>query len=276
MKRAQKPVSSNPRKELVQAAWRGGVTLVLGAGISVSRGLPTWDTLAQDLWREAFGPRRSPWDTRSGGKSPRDVPQFLPIVFELAHDKLGADRFLETLRTRLYQNARSPMRDARFGRSRETLAVLARLIVQEFRRQEGRRIDAIVTLNADDFLEQAVKICAARSSRHLDERIIRSVARATHAGLGGGRRRPIPIYHIHGFLPSNIPSSDPKIRRETFYWDVYHHMLVFTDSQYWSTSATAFTFANRVILSVLSDSRCVFVGLSMTDINMLRWRWITT
>src|SRR5215468_3452489 len=48
-------------------------------------------------------------------------------------------------------------------------------------------------------------------------------------------------------------------------------MPVFTDSQYWSTSATTTSFANRVMASALSEGQCVFIGLSMTDINLLRW-----
>ena len=46
--------------------------------------------------------------------------------------------------------------------------------------------------------------------------------------------------------------------------------LVFTDEQYWRTVGNPGGFASRVFLSALSGS-CVFVGLSMTDINILRW-----
>jgi len=60
-----------------------------------------------------------------------------------------------------------------------------------------------------------------------------------------------------------------------YYGDSYR-MLVFTDAQYWSTSATALAFANRVMLSALSESQCVFIGLSMTDINLLRWLALRT
>src|SRR5262249_45050893 len=147
--------SGGRRRELISLSNRGGVTLVLGAGISMARGLPNWDALAQDMWREAFGRRRSPWRTPTKGKSPREVPQFLPIVFELAYHELGVARFFKILRGRLYKNARFPNRDPEFRNSDETLAVLARLIRQELRRGRNRRIDAIVTLNADDLLEQA-------------------------------------------------------------------------------------------------------------------------
>lgn len=276
-----RPFSAPDRHaELVRAAHRGGITLVLGAGISVSRGLPNWNSLAQDLWRKAFGGRRSPWDTTTEAKSPLEVPQFLPIVFELAYAKLGAARFLEALRTKLYRKVRFPIKDRRFSTSRETLAVLARLIVQEFKRRPDRRIDTIVTLNADDLLEQAVFALAGGRAwgNRVGEEVVRVVARPTHSALRGDGLRPIRVYHIHGFLPSNSRSNynARSGRSGMTFSDSFDHMLVFTDAQYWSTSATALAFANRVMLSALSETRCVFIGLSMTDINLLRWLALRT
>ena len=46
--------------------------------------------------------------------------------------------------------------------------------------------------------------------------------------------------------------------------------LVFTDEQYWRSVGNLSGFASRVFLSALSD-RCVFIGLSMTDLNIIRW-----
>lgn len=243
-------------EELIRVSQLGGITLVLGSGISVSSGLPNWNSLAQDMWRAAYGRRRSPWHRAPKGLSPRDVPQFLPIVFELARNELGEQQFLKALSTNLYRNARLPTTDRGFLESDETLAVLARLVVQEFKRQGNRRIERIVTLNADDLLEQAVSALVPGDCYD----VIRSVARPTSSGFR--RRGSIPIYHIHGYLPSE--------------GDYSGYMLVFTDSQYWSTSATALAFANRVMLSSLSESRCIFIGLSVVDINLLRWLALRT
>jgi len=202
------------------------------------------------------------------------VPQFLPIVFELALRKLGAGRFIDALRTKLYERARFPIHDPDFRRSAESLAVLARLVVQEFERGGRRRVEAVVTLNADDLLEQAVAVAQGRPSRRWVGRIVRSYARTTgrHVGLTGPG--PIPIYHLHGFVPANIqglygrwPWRFPRI---------FDHNLVFTDAQYWSTSASALTFANRVMSWMLSETRCLFIGLSMTDVNLLRWMALRT
>src|SRR5579871_1655601 len=224
---------------------RGGITLVLGSGVSAPRGLPTWEALAQDLWRAAFGKRRSPWETGPEAKSPREVPQFLPIVFELAHHKLGQEKFSEVLQAQLYANARFPAHQRGFGRSQESLAVLGRLIVREFHRGGKRRINAVVTLNADDLLEQAVFFSQPSRSKKWVGDIVRTYARSTGRLLRTPGEGPIPIYHIHGFAPANVDGVYGKwpLKFPRF----FDHNLVFTDSQYWSTTAAALTFANRVM-----------------------------
>ena len=52
--------------------------------------------------------------------------------------------------------------------------------------------------------------------------------------------------------------------------------LVFTDAQYWQSVATALWFANFVFANALHDSSCIFVGLSMTDLNIIRWLGLYT
>ena len=70
----------------------------------------------------------------------------------------------------------------------------------------------------------------------------------------------MPIYHVHGFLP-----------RGGAFDGLSEHRLVFTDSQYWSSGAAQASLANRTMNAALADSHCLFIGLSMTDANLLRW-----
>jgi hypothetical protein len=253
--------------EMCEQTQKGGITLVLGAGVSIPCGIPNWDALARNVWKVVFGRRKSPWDVPAESQSPREVPQFLPMVFELAYRELGEERFFEVLRECIYKKAKFPGNDPNFIHSSESLAVLARGIVQEYKRKTQSRIESIITLNADDLIEQAV-FCvadAANESRQLS--ILRAIARPTHTYMNKLSPHPIPVYHIHGFLPS----GQLKV-----FGSHFEHMLVFTDAQYWSTSASALTFANRVMASALSEGRCIFIGLSMTDINLLRWLALRT
>src|SRR3954468_2927942 len=102
--------------ELIRATQRGGITLVLGAGLSMPRGIPDWNTLARVIWRDVFPKRPSPW-ARQRESSPKELPQFLPITFELAYQKLGASGFLDVLKRHLYSEATFPFTDSNFGRS---------------------------------------------------------------------------------------------------------------------------------------------------------------
>ena len=186
---------------LVRSCREGGITLVLGAGISIPRGIPKWDELAAVVWKRVFGKRSAPWKG-SFQKSLRAVPQFLPIVFELACRERGEAEFIQILRESLYAKAVKPADDPGFVRSKETLALVARLIVREHKRKQGRRIDAIITFNADDLLEQAVGWFAEKARGRPD--VVRPIARSTHVPLTGSQSRSVPVYHIHGFVPSSM------------------------------------------------------------------------
>lgn len=260
--------------EWVERCREGGCTLVLGSGVSAGRGLPTWEGLARDVWSVTFGERRSPWKTSPGVKSPREVPQFLPIVFELAHRKLGQEKFINVLRTTLYGHAQFPAHDVSFEDSCESLAVIGRLIVREFHRGGRRRLNAVVTFNADDLVEQAVFISQPPRKKQWIGNIVRVYARSTGRRLGLPGTGPIPIYHLHGYVPANVDGLYGKWRTQSPRF--FDHTLVFTDAQYWSATAQPLTFANRVMSWMLSESRCIFVGLSMTDINLLRWLALRT
>ena len=247
------------RKALIERTQRGGITLVVGAGVSVPRNVPNWENLAKAMWKTAFGEKQSPWE--AGETSPKGLPQFLPIVFELVYRKLGEEAFAKALRKNLYsKDVRLPKDDEKFESSSESLAVLGRLLVQEYEREQGRRIDAVITLNADELLEQAAMTLVSRKAKESHPRYpFHVIGMSTHVDLGRQKKRRIPIYHVHGFIPRGPGIVD------------FNYMLVFTDHQYWATSATALTFANRVMSWALNESCCVFVGLSMTDINLIRW-----
>ena len=250
----------NPaRLSLIRAAQKGGITLVLGAGVSIPRKIPNWNDLAKAVWDDVLKDKPSPWSRKNRASSPKDLPQFLPIVFERAYRTLRDEsRFFDVLKKHLYGEAIFPLQDRSFTRSKEVLAVLARLIVQEHKRGSDRRVESIITFNADDFIEQA--ICRASGTRDafLPSELAGAITRSTHRVLP---RNAVPIYHVHGFLPSDLWEDDLGVRR----------MLVFTDAQYWSTSANAFAFANRIVNTALCEGVCIFIGLSMKDINLLRW-----
>jgi len=286
MKRAPK---MGPADRMARDAQRGMVTLVLGAGVSMPRGVPGWRDLAADLLFSTTGQRpcwltshQEDWDNLNEarallrGKLPdafverlaldagEPHPLALPMVFERVESELARTRdgnadedvdssFAGLLRSAMYENLKRTRRQ-------DTLRVLAHLLRSE-QQQKKPRIARVITFNADDLLEREV-----HGGLDAEEPpVVWVLARASHHPTpngGAGGQPPIPVYHVHGFLP-----RDPEERQ----WADAPDTLVFTDAQYWSSVANPLSFANRVMANALHDSHCVFIGLSMTDLNITRW-----
>ena len=240
------------RRALVAACASDPVTLVLGAGVSMGFGLPSWPELAHALWRDTFPGRPSPFD----GDQPLPTSA-LPIIFELCQRELGASEFLLALERHLDAALRLPTREAlRDGTG--TLAVIARALVAQYRRGDARRLRQVVTLNVDQLLEIAVALLRKRHETVL-EPVGRSVTPpGSRIAARSRRAMPIPVYHVHGIAHKVLAEN-------------YVNTFVFTDAQYWAASTNHLSLANTVMASALFETRCIFVGLSMTDPNLLRW-----
>jgi hypothetical protein len=240
------PKRLSPEERFAAGVAGGPVTLVLGAGVSLSRGVPLWGELAAQIWQRATGAALA--------LPPRGHPFELQFAFELAASALErrqprAGAFAELVRAAIY--ARTVP-----GRAADTLGTLAGILRRDHARTE-RQVSRVITFNVDDLLEHDVHRRRAWKANP----IVWPVSRESHSPRRGrARRRPIPVYHIHGFLP-RFPDSYPGAP----------DTLVFTDAQYWKTVAHPSSFANRVVAHALHDSACVFVGLSMTDVNLIRW-----
>jgi len=270
---------------------------VVGAGISLPHKIPSWSTLVQRLWDRVF---TTPLNLQAHPLGNQFALELIEHAVAKDHDSLedafnerNAERFAQELehntetqleagsgdesaavmkekvmqepaslftrllREALYEDFRTQYPDGKFwdegGKSSlETLGEVLR------RDHAGpRAITRVITFNADDLLERVVF-----KGRMMDYQsdVVWPIARETHH-TRLTQPRPIPLYHIHGFLPEH----QSYLRRHG------EDTLVFTDMQYWSSVANPNSFANRVFLTALHDSHCIFVGLSMADINLIRW-----
>jgi hypothetical protein len=177
------------------------------------------------------------------------------MAIELLRRRIGDDAaFVRELRAALYP---AP------GRSRDpadTLGVLARILVAD-QAAERRRVLRVITFNADDHLETE----GNRGHNARRDPVLWPIARESghpRMSRGANGKPPIPVYHLHGFLP-----RDGAVRT----WRDAPDTLVFSDDEYWATVASPLTFANRVMAQALHDSSCIFIGLSMNDVNLIRW-----
>ncbi len=250
----------DPWDQLRDDVGAGGVTLVVGAGVTLARGVPSWRELVRRVCsRVGIDPATVPW--LDGDERDPPSPLHLQILLEEVEHVLRArarreanpvfaarQAFADVLAGELYGALRP--------RCSGSLATIAAVLRADQRRPRPL-VTRVITFNADDLLE-------AEANRGHDPRgdpVVWPVARAHHhprrrAGAHG--RPPIPVYHVHGFLPRD--------RRRTG-----ADYLVFTDAQYWASMANPLGLANRVFANALHDSHCVFVGLSMTDLNVSRW-----
>jgi hypothetical protein len=254
-------------------------TLVLGGGVSKSRGVPGWRELTRALWCDAFGEEELPgWlrDERERLERVRRLvaehegPEFArrlalraphpladQMALELCARRLASmgdsQRFADRLRDALYSSLVPPNPD-------DTLSVLGAVLREQQARIE-RRVVRVISLNADDHIE--VEANAGHHPKR--DPVVWPISReSTHprSRPGAHGRPPIPVYHLHGFLPR---------KHSTLVWRESADTLVFTDSDYWATVASPLSFANRVIAHALHDTTCLFIGLSMHDVNVLRW-----
>lgn len=238
---------------MIADANRGGITLVLGAGVSGACKVATWRELAAKVWADAFG-----------GELPAvaDDPRFYPFVFERVEQAMPG-HFARRLKQMLYAEHSLPSRQELQQSTSNTLAVVARVIAHDAR-QQRRRLVRVITLNVDDLLERAVARLAGGTA---ERPAVRPVVRATFHPLQTHADAALPVYHLHGYLRSD----DGHAQAEGEGQDA-PDVLVFTDLQYWASAAMPSSHMNRTFSFALHDSHCLFVGMSMTDLNV--WRWL--
>jgi hypothetical protein len=180
------------------------------------------------------------------------------------NEEVATELFTELLRRILYRG--EVHRTQGKAKRSDTLSLVARAVRHSAMKTEAERlIKQVVTFNVDDLLEREVN---GRSRRRIPYAV--PIYRASAV-------RPLPsrhalcIYHLHGFVPRRR-GGYPHFTENGEISKVQPpaESLVFTDEQYWRALANASGFASRVFLGALSG-RCIFIGLSMTDLNLIRW-----
>lgn len=213
---------------------KGNCTLFLGAGVSMSAKMPSWNDLLKGLMSEV---KQLKGDTLEAfkemsthvfdecGDSYLVMARYLQSAIRL-HDKNMV--FSDLIQKHLYSNEHTS----------RLLKDLSSIVQQ-------RKTDEIITYNFDDILEQEL------SNRGLQEGND-FIAISKDAEISDHSK--IPIYHVHGIIPEKGPAD----------------VVVFSEEEYHKRYSNSFHWSNIEQLHALSRKHCFFIGLSMTDPNLRR------
>ncbi|MBI3946641.1 MAG: SIR2 family protein [Armatimonadetes bacterium] len=214
----------------------GDLVLFLGAGVSLSAGLPGWDALLHrltvEMWCERLGPAASGQDAEAFADLFRQAFGGFPIISGRFIRKALGRRFHDCVRAILYSHpdATSSLLDA-----------ITRLCMPE---RGAGGVRALVSYNYDDLLQQ-----------HLARHSIRFC----EVSAEGETPRPseLPIYHVHGYLPREGDTAGDG-------------ELVFAEDAYHTQFLDPYGWANITQLNLLREGTGLFIGSSMTDPNLRR------
>ncbi|WP_417324990.1 SIR2 family protein [Halarcobacter sp.] len=222
------------------------LVMVLGAGSSVSYGLPNWNTLLQKILLITLEADKN--------KNQKEKAEVLAKTFSAIFEpnSLISARYLHK-----YFQEKNPKSQLAFENAiRDTLyeslkAEEDSILLKEIRQfciAAGRspNLDSIITYNYDDILEECLKNIPvdipftpiyARGMRH--------------------EQYQLPIYHVHGYLPrkGNLTKNNKIILGE----DEYHQQ--YNDSYGWN---------NLIQINKFKDFNCIFIGVSFSDPNLRR------
>lgn len=209
--------------------------LFLGAGVSISAGMPSWKDLLKGLMSEvkmlkgeslkAFTELDSHVYSECGDSN-LIMARYLETAIQLSDKK--AD-FTQLIQKHLYSKEHTS----------DLLTDLALII-------KFHKADEVITYNFDDILEQELVNNGLKESVHFTP-IARDAEVADHNNM--------PIYHVHGIIPENGDVTDKVVFSEDVYHDRYRN---------------AFHWSNIEQLHALSRKHCFFIGLSMQDPNLRR------
>lgn len=217
-------------ERLVRAAFDysyGRNTFFLGAGVSRDAGLPSWkkllDAMVTDL-REMKEISLNDLDALKNDCSKDNL--IMARYLKRLCDERDVS-FVDLIRNALYITT---------AKESKLVDAIADCI-------ESGALESVITYNYDDVLEREV------------------AKRKIPFASVDGQNRPLPnqfpIFHVHGFIPSEPDRS-------------YDKNVVLSEDEYHALYNNAFHWSNIEQVHALVQTTCFFIGLSMTDPNLRR------
>lgn len=269
-----------------------GLTLFLGAGVSVGSGVRSWRDLVDALLADVLS-----YKAQKGQSASRILSEqanlSLPAQFSLISEYCSTDNdfttrlikclyggekfrkikeLLESIPLSNKQKVQAkttttiwkPLQ-AKIEKDNPTLAAVGKLLVDWNAKSPlcNGKIHAVITTNADNLLQNYV-MALARGRRLLNTVDRPSVG--DHPGM-------ISVFHLHGFLDSRTGVNNNGTLPQTPSADEEPEpgRLVFRESEYFDVIASPTGFANYTAHSFLQRTNVLFIGASLDDVNLRRW-----
>lgn len=209
--------------------------VIAGAGVSMEVGLPSWSGLVNGMLREvvvALWPEEWPrFEQRV-----RDNPLLAAELVDSLSEQLATSETMdERIRRHLYQGA-----DPAALQPGPLAGAIA-----ELQRASGRHM-RIATTNYDELLEGALRALPDRTWSYVK----------TYVQQRGPGADTVVVNHLHGVLGKRTRGK-----------------IILSEGDYHRMQRTSERWQQKMVAAFLSDpgAKCLFVGVSLTDSNMLRY-----
>jgi hypothetical protein len=224
-------------KKIQEEFTKENLVFVLGAGVSVPFGVPTWDSLLQRLM--VFTIEKEARASNVLAKLFNGVFSPNPIIagrYLQSYFQENNDSFEKAVRQVLYSSVDKATRS-------ELMDEIVSFCVAP---GKSPNLNSILTYNFDDILESAIK------------KLRIDVPHKSIFGVGMDiKKGELPIYHIHGYLPEKGKlTSQNNITLGEY---IYHKQ--YSDVYSWN---------NIVQINKFIENTCIFIGSSLTDPNIRR------
>lgn len=218
----------------LQHAWQANrLSVIAGAGVGVSAGMPTWSSLLRTLLSAfvnktyAFS-ESAETDTMIAELQHRLEHQSPLIYAQFVRSQFDEAEFIDLLHSALYSpgtpSAHSPICKA-----------IARL---------AHHLDCVLTFNYDSLIEDALS-----SEGFANTPVFEAAAWSSVNGL--------PVYHPHGYLPRDRQAGK-------------QYRVILAESDYHTQYHSPSMWSNIAISRVLLENVCLFIGTSLEDPNLRR------
>jgi hypothetical protein len=233
------------------------VTLILGAGVSASAGLPPWNLLLRGICSTFFS--HWEWQAKGNARSLVSPPKNLSValweeIFWSDESKRAADQFVEQDALLVAQQIKNCIRDVdwrymirkllyNYNLHGEPVVRESKLIQSLAKHSaECENLQSVISYNWDNLFERSLREFGVRLS---------PIWEAKQKCCP----RSLPIYYPHGYLPLE---GGPVTR------------LVFAENEYHQEATEPYSWANLIQIRAFCGSACVFIGTSMVDPNIRR------